>query len=322
MMISVVIPLYNKARYIRRAIESVLKQTYTDYEIVVVDDGSTDNSVQMVEQLNCDRIKLVSQDNAGVSAARNRGIQEAAGEWIAFLDADDEWLPEKLERQISILKKNPDLVWVAGNYIREYQYYRVHNGESYRPEWFIREGVVNDVLDLLAYGNQVWTSTVLAKKEMLSKSHGFDVGLTVSEDIDLWVRIGLNYPCIGWVLEPVAIYYTGILDSLTISTSKRKDRSAMIFINKLRQYADNATDTQNAKLRRYTSVVLDAYLYCLLYSGRNKELMLLLNTVSWCEINEKHKWRMKAILPGWFWFCQKLLKRKVKQAYYRIAKGD
>ena len=92
-MISVVIPLYNKEKQIANTLRSVFAQTYTDYEIIVVNDGSTDNSVAVVESLNDPRIRLIHQKNAGVSAARNRGIEEARGEYIALLDGDDEWKP-------------------------------------------------------------------------------------------------------------------------------------------------------------------------------------------------------------------------------------
>ena len=106
-MISVVIPLYNKAHQIANTLYSVLKQTFRNFEIVVVDDGSTDNSVQEVEKVNDIRIRIIHQKNAGVSAARNKGIEEARYNLIAFLDADDEWKPEYLETQYNLFLKYP-----------------------------------------------------------------------------------------------------------------------------------------------------------------------------------------------------------------------
>lgn len=115
-MISVVIPLYNKEKSIASTLQTVLNQTFTDYEIVIVNDGSTDNSVIEVEKVQDDRIRLIHQQNAGVSAARNRGIEEAKGELIAFLDADDEWKPEYLVTQYQLSLKYPECSVFACNY--------------------------------------------------------------------------------------------------------------------------------------------------------------------------------------------------------------
>ncbi|MCK4819314.1 glycosyltransferase family 2 protein, partial [bacterium] len=107
--VSVIIPTCNRAEYITQAIDSVLAQTYTDYEIIVVDDGSTDNTKEVMEPY-MDRIRYIYQENAGVSAARNTGIKAAKGDWVAFLDSDDEWLPGKLAVQIRAVERHPQLV--------------------------------------------------------------------------------------------------------------------------------------------------------------------------------------------------------------------
>ncbi|MDM5272778.1 glycosyltransferase family A protein, partial [Sulfurovum sp. zt1-1] len=107
-MFSVVIPLYNKEQYIAKTLESVLLQTFQEYEIIVVDDGSTDKSTFEVKRYNDNRIRLIQQENAGVSAARNRGIEEANYDLIAFLDADDEWLPNHLQELINLRIDYPE----------------------------------------------------------------------------------------------------------------------------------------------------------------------------------------------------------------------
>ncbi len=117
--VSVVIPAYNAAKYIGRAIDSVLAQTRPADEIIVVDDGSTDNTADVAHGYG-DKIRFIRQENAGASVARNTGIEAATSEWIAFLDADDEWLPQKLQLQTEHLRRNPNLVWTTGNFIRCY----------------------------------------------------------------------------------------------------------------------------------------------------------------------------------------------------------
>ena len=115
-MISVVIPLYNKEKQIAHTLQSVFNQTFQNFEVVIVDDGSTDGSVAEVEKLSDSRIRLIHQKNAGVAAARNRGIEEAKGDLIAFLDADDEWKPEYLATQHHLSQKYPDCNVFACNY--------------------------------------------------------------------------------------------------------------------------------------------------------------------------------------------------------------
>ena len=110
--VTVVIPTYNRAKVILRALETAFAQTYRNLEIIVVDDGSTDDTTAVLAPY-WERIHYIHQSNQGASAARNRGIQEATGEFIAFLDSDDEWLPAKLERQIELLEARPDLSFVA-----------------------------------------------------------------------------------------------------------------------------------------------------------------------------------------------------------------
>ena len=107
--VSVIIPTYNRSKYVTKAIDSVLAQTYRDFEIIVVDDGSTDNTKEVLKPYT-DRIKYLYQENTGVSAARNAGIRAAGGQWIAFLDSDDEWLPEKLSIQMDYLSRHNEIV--------------------------------------------------------------------------------------------------------------------------------------------------------------------------------------------------------------------
>src|SRR5690554_3277529 len=156
-MFSVVIPLYNKELSISNTIQSVLDQTFQDFEIVIINDGSTDNSVKEVEKFDDKRIRLIHQDNQGVSAARNRGIEEARNEWIAFLDADDLWMISKLHKVQNIIKDNSNVEWIIHGYnvIRG-------NKKSFRS--YNRTGFLDDILYDLNKGLVIQTSAVTVKK--------------------------------------------------------------------------------------------------------------------------------------------------------------
>ncbi len=192
--VSVVIPLYNKAPYIARALNSVLAQTFQDIEVIVVDDGSTDDGAEVVRQFDDPRIRLIQQENRGVSAARNRGIEAARAELVAFLDADDEWLPGFVETVLRLRRKFPE----AGVYATAIS--TAHNGtikhSRYRsvpsPNW---EGMITDYFRSLICGDCVLcSSSVAIPRDILQEMNGFITGAKWGEDLDLWGRIGLRYP--------------------------------------------------------------------------------------------------------------------------------
>lgn len=207
--ISVVIPAYNCGEYISRSIDSVLAQTLKPDEIIIVDDGSTDNTVQVVQQYGT-KVKLIQQRNSGPSAARNTGIQAATDEWIAFLDADDEWLPEKLQLQIDLLRRNPRLVWTTANY------YRCLCDENRKAVDFSSEIIRQMLADkeyftnfLRAYihGARGHADTMLINRKILPEVGLFRENLTIAEDLDMWMRIAYRHPQIGFNAEPLAIYH-------------------------------------------------------------------------------------------------------------------
>ena len=162
MKISVVIPAYNAEQHIGRAIDSVLAQTRPADEIIVIDDGSTDATAEVIRSFG-DRVTLIQQKNAGVSVARNTGIEAATGDWIAFLDADDEWLPEKLKRQAEHLSRNPDLRWTTGNY------YRCHCDQQHRHIPDMSEPSVHDCRTFL--NGREFFADYLKAYTLLAKGH-------------------------------------------------------------------------------------------------------------------------------------------------------
>lgn len=189
-MISVVIPLYNKEQSITATIQSVLAQTYTDYEIVIVDDGSMDNSLRVVQErvseLENERVRVIHQENAGVSAARNKGILEAKGEYIAFLDADDLWAPNYLATLAALIADFPN----AGLYSLGYVEMKDDQGSmNDRKNIPFQRGWVSHPWQMR---KGLWTGSVAASRDRLLKLGLFDTRMTHGEDLDMWWRLILD----------------------------------------------------------------------------------------------------------------------------------
>jgi glycosyltransferase involved in cell wall biosynthesis len=224
--VSIVIPLYNKAPYIERALRSVLTQTFGDFEVIVVDDGSTDGGGKIVESIGDNRVKLFRQENAGVSAARNAGIKAAKGEWIAFLDADDEWVPEKLELQMRAISSHLDAAWVAGGY----RYIRASAGgievpqKDFLDEWFEDDYLITDALLPLAAGHFFWVVTAMVRRDVLLEFGGFDRSLRIGEELNLWLKLALKYPKILYIRKPLAKYYGGLEGALMTIAYQQYDK--------------------------------------------------------------------------------------------------
>lgn len=191
-MISVIIPLYNKAGSIAQALDSVLAQEYQDFEIVVVDDGSTDGGASVVENYGDARIRLVRQENAGVSAARNKGIEEARGEYVAFLDADDVWMPGFLSEIVALQREFPQCRAQATNY--------VFNSNGVKSPTILRKipfseerGVLANYFEVASCSHPpVWTSAVCIERALLLEIGGFPVGIKSGEDLLTWARVAVR----------------------------------------------------------------------------------------------------------------------------------
>jgi len=207
MIISVIMPLYNKKPYVQRAIDSVLAQTHKDYELIVVDDGSTDGGGDVVRQYTDPRIRLIAQENAGVSAARNRGIAEAKGEWIAFLDADDEWRPTFLERMMDAGRRFDAAVAVFGDFLCADPANRqaVAIGEERdRPPYMVE----NYFQFFLNHGVGMCSSCLAVRRDAIREVGGFPEGRKIGEDMDTWFRVAC-FGKVAFVPEVLATYHTG-----------------------------------------------------------------------------------------------------------------
>ena len=185
-LVSVIIPTYNRGWVIAEAIDSVLEQDFSDYELIIVDDGSTDNTRDILQSYG-NTITVIYQANKGVSAARNRGIEASSGELIAFLDSDDLWLPRKLSRQVAFFKAQPDAM------INQTEEQWIRNGVRVNPKNRHHKfsGMIFErSLELCL----VSPSAVMARRQLFESVGLFDVDLPACEDYDLWLRVSCRYP--------------------------------------------------------------------------------------------------------------------------------
>ena len=204
--VSVIIPTYQHAHFVGQAVESVLAQTYKDYEIIVVDDGSTDNTCEVLAEFG-DRITVIYQENRGLSAARNTGIRASKGQYVAFLDADDIWLPEKLEKQIPLFERDESVGLVSSDmFFFDENGLRMHKN-GLRPEtgfdWVPpKSGMVYSTLFVQNY---ILMPTVVVRRCCFDDVGFFDEELSSYEDHDMWLRIAKNW-AVDYVNEPLAMY--------------------------------------------------------------------------------------------------------------------
>lgn len=237
MKFSVIIPLYNKAPYIRKALESVFAQTYTDYELIIVDDGSTDDSAKVAEEfINSSLpfreglgIGFFRQPNAGVSAARNNGVAQAQGEYLAFLDADDWWEPTYLERMVQLITDYPD----AGLYACNYYYHKdgvniikvdIPTGYFNYPKEYFKN-----------FAMPVWTGATMIPRKVYEETGGFPVGIKLGEDFLLWAKIAMQYPT-AFLNEPLAYYNNTLPPNYRATYHLHKPEEHMLFRLELLDY--------------------------------------------------------------------------------------
>lgn len=196
--ISVIIPAYNAEKHLEDAILSVLAQTFQAFEIIVVDDGSIDNTAKVAKKYD---VKYLYQENEGASAARNRGIKAADGDYVAFLDSDDLWMPGKLEKQVALLRNsNYGMIYcdmshvvegktIYKSYLRERKYKFVGSGKIF-------QGLLQE--------NFIFTPTVLIKREVIDIVGGFDEHYKICEDYKMWLKIAENHE-MGFIDEPLVV---------------------------------------------------------------------------------------------------------------------
>ncbi len=312
MSITVVIPLYNKGPHIERTLQSVLSQTSLPAEIIVVDDGSTDGGGEIVKSINAPGLRLIRQENQGVSAARNRGIAEASGELIAFLDADDAWGFRFLEVILELRQKYPR----AGAYATAYRVVDLRGGDL--PLEFhvlpptCQDGLIENYF-AVALEFPVWTSAVAIPKKILAEIGGFQPTEVQGEDVDVWLRIALRYP-VAWSREVLVVYYQDASNRAV--GFKRWSNEPVISRTAREAIAAGLVPPDKVEdLREYAShFQVSAARDCLAQGKREIAVQLL----DYAQGTKKFarqwwQWRILAALPGnwgpWLWKMKQLMKR-------------
>ncbi|WP_320170428.1 glycosyltransferase family A protein [Maridesulfovibrio sp.] len=206
--VSVIIPTYNRSAMVMRAVQSVLAQTWRNFECIVVDDGSTDDTFSVLAEIDDRRLRVVSRENGGVSAARNHALNISGGRFIALLDSDDEWLAEKLEKQLDFMKRGgwqisqTEEIWIRNG--RRVNQCKKHE----KPEGFFWERSLEMCM--------VSPSCVMFTRSFLEQIGLFDERMSACEDYDLWIRSGLKYP-VGLLRESLTVKHGGRPDQLSNS---------------------------------------------------------------------------------------------------------
>lgn len=232
MKFSVIIPVYNKVDYLKKAVESVLAQTYSDYELIIVDDGSTDGSGEICDNLitplplslsaSHPTIRIIHQANAGVAAARNNGVAASHGEYVAFLDADDWWAPTYLERMMWLIENYPD----AGIYACNYWY--VKTGKTHIA-LKVPTGYINYPKVYLEQKSMPITSiSVAMPRKVFDEMGGFPLGIKLGEDFLLWSKTALHYK-VAFLNEALAYYNNDIPAKLRATRNLHAPETHMLF---------------------------------------------------------------------------------------------
>jgi len=196
--VSIIVPAYNQCRYLGDAIRSALAQTHADHEVMVVDDGSTDDTAVVCRSFTDSRVRYVWQENRGLSAARNTGIREARGDFLSFLDSDDLFLPEKLELLLGAFERDPGLGLVAGQAV-------LIDRHGQRIGEVFDRPLPDEPTDLLL-GNPLHVGSVLLRRGWQERVGLFDESLRSYEDWDMWLRLARAGCRMGWVAQPVSLY--------------------------------------------------------------------------------------------------------------------
>lgn len=248
-MFSVIIPLFNKRAFVKRAIESVFSQTFQDFEVIVVDDGSTDGGGDFVKEFYGNQIKLIKQANAGVSVARNTGISQAKFPWVAFLDADDYWSPYFLEKNWEIISLGENIKIIGSQYCLKTEDLELLNHPTkYRKLNNYFKNAINNYL--------FTSSSTVVSKMFFEKNQGFKTYLQSGEDLDLWFRVNL-WKGNAYFINNVLAYYSSEDNN---RLSKKRIPFEGTFIYNLRSFL-TSIDKESLRNRDEFEEFIDKLIY-------------------------------------------------------------
>ena len=306
-----IIPIYNKEKDVETTIKSVLNQTYVDYEIILVDDGSTDNSLNIVNAIEDDRIQIFTKKNEGVSKTRNYGITKTKAEYIVFLDADDYWYPNHLEKLHHLTKKFPKEAWYATAY--EKRFHTNFRSAMNSPiltkgkDW---SGKIDNYFKYSLVDPLAWTSAVCMKKDFLLALNGFDFEIThgAGEDTDLWIRAALKSPL---------IFSNNITATHNLDSTNRISNTPTL----MRTYMDLDKYEDDSKNNSYFKKYLDLNRYSFAIQHKLSNDIMSFN--NYCEklnvknLNSKQRFLLK--LPRIYLNILLNFKNKMEQFGYRLS---
>lgn len=304
---SIVVPLYNKQNEIKSTLKSALEQDFKDFELIVINDGSTDGSEGEVLSLNDNRLKYIKTENKGVSPARNLGIEKASGSYIAFLDADDQWLPNHLSILKSLSEDFPEAGAVTTNY--EFK----HPGDHIENTFFNDiekgyKGIVNDFFKSSLKYRLIWTTAVAVKKEVFEAIGNFDTSITLGagEDNDMWTRIALKYP-IAYDDTITAIYRLEAGNRVSHAQTLKR------CFSKLDKFKEE--EKTNKSLQKFLDLYRASYALKHKLAGDNKTFRFYYNSIA-DKKNISNKSAVllrlpKPVLVFFYWLKQKLKKSNI-----------
>ncbi len=318
-MFSVVIPLYNKAPYIEKAIRSVAAQTCRDFELIIIDDGSKDGGFEIAKKLLAALTPPLGgwgatcQSNQGVSTARNNGVKLAKYDYIAFLDADDWWETTYLEEMKNLIVQYPE----AGIYASSY--YKVKNGKHIQANIGVGDGFHQGLINYFqVYAKTLWmplwTGATVIKKNIFHENNGFKPTLKLGEDFDLWVRVALKYP-VAFLNIPLAYYNQDVvLDARAVGARLYEKNEHMLFT----QY-DKALDDDSDFVFLLERLSLYSLIPYYIANKNKAEVEMLIDKINWSNHEFKYyiyyKFLSPNILKIWFDFLKfcSVIKQKIKR---------